>query len=373
MPDHDVVIVGGGPVGMLLGCVLRQRGVEAVVYERRIDPDQRSRAIGIHPPGLAALDAAGVGEAVRREALALRGGDVVSRGRTLAAIDFPSDRPVLTLGQQRMDALLRARLQAQGADAVRSGSAVGALVDEGPRVRVLTDDGRGAGESTARFVVIADGVHSSLRSGLGPRWRRRPGHGEYSMIDIDDADAGDRATLFCEPDGLVESFPLPNGRRRWVVRRRAGDEVETAEGFAATVERRVGIRPDVPCGVRPSTFRATQHLADRFVRGRIALIGDAAHEVSPIGGQGMNIGWTNAVRFADALPTLSGLVPPDLGAWEDRARRSARRAQDRSRFYMAMGMPLPAVAARGREVVIRALGAQSLRRRSADLVTMNGL
>lgn len=373
MPDHDVVIVGGGSVGLLLGSVLRQRGVDAVVHERRVDPDPRSRAIGIHPPGLDALDAAGVGDAVRREALALQGGDVVSRGRTLAAIDFPSDRPVLTLAQQPMDALLRARLQAQDTDVVRWGSAVRALVDEGPRVRVLTDDGRGEGESTARFVVVADGVHSTLRSALGMRWRRRPGQGDYSMIDIDDADAGDRATLFCEPAGLVESFPLPNGRRRWVVRRRVGDEVETAEGFAATVERRVGIRPEVPCGARPSTFRATQHLADRFVRGRIALMGDAAHELSPIGGQGMNIGWTNAVRFADALPALSGQAAPDLTAWERGARRAARRAQDRSRFYMAMGMPLPAVAAHGREAVIRVLGARSMRRRSADLVTMNGL
>lgn len=73
MPDHDVAIVGGGPVGLLLACLLAQRGVEVAVYEQRTGADDRSRAIGIHPPGRAALDAAGLGDAFRNEALELDG------------------------------------------------------------------------------------------------------------------------------------------------------------------------------------------------------------------------------------------------------------------------------------------------------------
>ncbi|RXZ45864.1 FAD-dependent oxidoreductase, partial [Agromyces binzhouensis] len=59
---HDVVVVGGGAVGLLLACLLARRGLDAVVLERRNAPDPAttpSRAIGIHPPGLRALAAAG--------------------------------------------------------------------------------------------------------------------------------------------------------------------------------------------------------------------------------------------------------------------------------------------------------------------------
>ena len=52
MPDHDVAIVGAGPVGLLLACLLAQRGVDVAVFDARSGADGRSRAIGIHPPGL---------------------------------------------------------------------------------------------------------------------------------------------------------------------------------------------------------------------------------------------------------------------------------------------------------------------------------
>ncbi|MCR8671545.1 FAD-dependent monooxygenase, partial [Agrococcus sp. HG114] len=65
---RDVAVVGGGAVGLLLACLLAQRGLDVVVLERRREPSGSARAIGIHPPGLGALDAAGVGRAVRAEA-----------------------------------------------------------------------------------------------------------------------------------------------------------------------------------------------------------------------------------------------------------------------------------------------------------------
>src|SRR5690606_30138590 len=105
----DVVIAGAGPVGLLLGCLLAGRGADVLIVEKRRGADARSRAIGIHPPGVAALDDAGIGAAVRAEAVVLERGEVHARGRMLASVRFGTARPVMTLAQQRTDALLRAR------------------------------------------------------------------------------------------------------------------------------------------------------------------------------------------------------------------------------------------------------------------------
>lgn len=374
MPDHEVVIVGGGPVGLLLACLLVQEGVDAVVCERRTDADPRTRAIGIHRPGLDALDAAGLGETVRVEALRLDGGDVRSRGRTLASLTFADDRPVLILPQPRTHALLRSRLHALAPEALRAGCRVEDVGEDADAVRVRILSGQGREELTASVVVVADGVRSSLRHGLGFGWRRHRGSGSYAMVDVPDAAGGDRAALHCGPDGLVESFPLPGGWLRWVVKTDAGGAVSTAAGFRDTVEARTGIAPLIDDDVVPSMFSVAQHTVDRAVRGRIAMLGDAAHELSPIGGQGMNLGWMDAARLAPEIHrALTGGRPLELSAWASRVRRSARAAQRRSAFYMSMGTPAPAPVAGAREVLVRALGAPVLRERMADVITMRGL
>lgn len=370
MPGHDVVIVGAGPVGLLLGCLLAQRGWDIVLCERRADADPRTRAIGIHRPGLDALDAAGLGAAVQAEALRLEGGEVRSRRRVLAALEFGADRPVLVLPQQRTGALLRARLVALAGDALLAGRTVTSVRDLGDQVRVRVDGAAGGAELSARLVVVADGVHSRLREDLGVGWHPRPGRVEYAMLDVSDPDAGRRAVLHCEPGGLVESFPLPAGRRRWVVRQ-GDDRLRTAAAFRAAVTARTGIRPAIPDGATPALFTAAQHTAGRVVSGRIVLLGDAAHEISPIGGQGMNLGWLDALRLAETLSVAGRALR--LGGWERAQCRSARRAQRRSAFYMAMGAPAPLPVVHGREMLLRMLGSAPLRQRTTGMITMAGL
>jgi 2-polyprenyl-6-methoxyphenol hydroxylase-like FAD-dependent oxidoreductase len=372
MPDHDVLIVGAGPVGLLLACLLVQEGLRVAVCERREEADDRTRAIGIHRPGLDALEAAGIGAAVRTEALRLEGGEVRSRRRTLATLTFASDRPVLILPQPRTGALLRARLQALSADAVISGCTVRAVRETASAVQISAESSDGPREFTAAAVVVADGIRSRIRADLDVGWRRRAGRASYTMLDVDGAKPGERAVLHCEPAGLVESFPLPGGRRRWVVRDGAGD-LRTRDGFRTAIRQRTGIGIELEQGAKPTSFVAAQHSASRMHRGRVVLLGDAAHEVSPIGGQGMNLGWVDAVRLAEQLARSLPARMPDLAAYDRQVRRSAARAQRRSAFYMSMGAPAPDAVVRGRELLMRALGSAPLRGWTAGLLTMRGL
>lgn len=399
---HDVAIAGAGAVGLLLACLLAQRGLDVVVLERRTAPGERTRAIGIHPPGLRALDAAGVGDDVRRRGVPIRDGVVTCEGRTLGRLAF-DDEPVWSLPQRETEALLEARLAELAPAALRRGVDVTGLRRAEPVVEIIgrheDADARGtaahgvaaelagdgwaarvpvSGERVvrARYVVGADGVRSRVRTAAGLGWAAQRGSALYVMGDSDDAtDAPVTALLRFEPSGVVESFPLPGGRRRWVAWVRRAPDPLTPSALATIVTARTGASFDLAGATEPSAFTARQHLADRFAHGRIALVGDAAHEVSPIGGQGMNLGWLDAVRLdADLARALADGAPEHpLTGYSRVRRRAALRATRQAAFNMAMGAPAAGTRLRARNRLVRMLAIWPLRTVLASAFTMRRL
>lgn len=378
-PIHDVAIVGGGAVGLLLACLLGRRGRDVVVLERRAEPPppgSSSRAIGIHPPGLKVLDHAGVGEAVRERAVVIREGRVTCEGRTLGSMRFPRSGLVRSLPQREVEALLEERLAEVPAVRVRRGVEVTELRDRGTHVVVVGTEADAEVEVPARYVVGADGVRSGIRSLIDARWRARGGAATYVMCDTrDDTGARETALLHFEPTGVVESFPMPGGTRRYVARVRRRPSVLDASAVAAIVEARTGQGFDTDAAGEPTAFDARQHLAEPIAAGRVALVGDAAHEVSPIGGQGMNLGWVGAQHLAHELEAaLAAGAPLDAFAAYDRARRTAaRRAMRQAAFNMRMGAPATGFRLRARNASVRVLGLPPTRALLARAFTMRWL
>lgn len=378
-PIHDVAIVGGGAVGLLLACLLGRRGRDVVVLERRAEPPppgSSSRAIGIHPPGLKVLDHAGVGEAVRERAVVIREGRVTCEGRTLGAMRFPRSGLVRSLPQREVEALLEERLAEVPAVRVRRGVEVTELRDRGTHVVVVGTEADAEVEVPARYVVGADGVRSGIRSLIDARWRARGGAATYVMCDTrDDTGARETALLHFEPTGVVESFPMPGGTRRYVARVLRRPSVLDASAVAAIVEARTGQGFDTDAAGEPTAFDARQHLAEPIAAGRVALVGDAAHEVSPIGGQGMNLGWVGAQHLAHELEAaLAAGAPLDAFAAYDRARRTAaRRAMRQAAFNMRMGAPATGFRLRARNASVRVLGLPPTRALLARAFTMRWL
>ena len=202
---------------------------------------------------------------------------------------------------------------------------------------------------------------SAPRSGplLGTAVRAKDYPDSYLMGDFADTTGfGPDAALFLESAGIVESFPLPGALRRWVVRLAAPGDGGDAGWLVETIRRRTGIDVDPASNSMLSRFGVRTRLVRRMVTGRTVLIGDAAHEISPIGGQGMNLGWLDAAALAPlVLASLQGAdVGTDLRSFETSRKAAAARAARQSEINMALGRPLTAGpwAARNRAVAAAA-------------------
>ncbi len=323
MPVPEVLVVGAGPVGLALAADLRVRGLDVEIVDRRPRSDGGgTRAIGIHSPALGLLEACGATDALRATAVRIDRGEARADGRVLAEIRFDRLRArhpyVAALPQT--DTM---RVLAALAPPVRHGVRVDALHPDGADVRVGVSGPEGRDEMRAAVVVVASGW-------AGRDLVYRPGAvrthhypDRYVMADVP-ASGGPVARVHLERAGVVESFPLPGGRRRLVAWTGSTQETDADAALRDAVADRTGVEVDVAAA---STFGVRRAVAPALRRGRIVVVGDAGHEVSPIGGQGMNLGLLDALTLAPLLaPWVRRGDDGGLARWERDRLASARHA-----------------------------------------------
>lgn len=349
---HDAIVIGAGPVGMLVAGRLHRSGLDVAVLERRPEAAPGSRAIGVHAPVLAALEASGVTERLLAQALRVTRGEARSSGRLLGTVRF--DRLstrfpfVATLPQSATEAVLAA-----DAPSIRRGAAVTAVRNEGDRVRVDVD----GGSLLARVAIVAAGTRARDLVFRPGRPRVHEYADRYLMADLT-APGAPVAVVHLDDDGVLESFPLPEGRRRFV----AWDDspaVDDADArtarLRAALERR-GEHEAASTLQHASAFRVRNAVAPSLVRGGVIAIGDTAHEVSPIGGQGMNLGLLDAATLAPIVTAWlrSGRRPDaQLRCWERDRIASARTAARLAALNTALGRPLSPSADALRRAALR--------------------
>ncbi|MBX3606977.1 MAG: FAD-dependent monooxygenase [Piscinibacter sp.] len=303
--DTDVLIVGAGPTGLTLATALVAGGVRTTVIDRLAEGVNTSRAAVVHARTLEVLEPLAVTPTLVARGLAAQRFTIRDRDRVLVPIGFdrlPTRYPyTLMISQAVTEQVLLQRLTELGGRVLRPRVLHGLFQD--PRgVTARLDDG---GQLRARYVVGADGMHSTVRTCAGIPFSGGSYGESFVLADVrlEGGVPHDEVILYFSPAGMVVVAPLPDGQHRVVATVDEAPEQPDAAYVQALLDARgpARRRATVQALVWSSRFRLHHRVADSYRAGRVLLAGDAAHVHSPAGGQGMNVGILDALALATAL------------------------------------------------------------------------
>ncbi|MDA2809091.1 FAD-dependent monooxygenase [Nocardiopsis sp. RSe5-2] len=313
--DAPVVIVGAGPVGLMLAGELRLGGAGVRVLERLAEPSGESRASTLNARTMEIFDQRGLVERL--------GGPPPNDmrghfgGIPLDLSGTPTPYPgQWKLPQPRTEELLGEWASGLGAE-VRRGVRVRALRPGPDHVEVEADGPGGPTTVRASYVVGCDGEESTVRRLGGFAFPGRDARRELLRADVAGVDVPDRR-FERHPEGLAIAARRPDGATRVMVHAfgRRARERTAAPGFDEVVEvwkRVVGedLSGGTPLWV--NAFGDTARQAERYRAGRVLLAGDAAHRQMPVGGLAVNLGLQDAVNLGWKLAAVAtGRAPEEL-------------------------------------------------------------
>lgn len=308
----DVIIVGAGPVGLMLACQLQRRGVSYRLLETRPRRDYWCKALGVSPRTLEIFDQMGCLDEALNRGLFFRAVNTVVAGQVVARVETdPEQYPygAIALGQYDSEEVLEQQLRRQGGTIERGETVTEVSASPDGVEAVLASGERVQGS----YLVGCDGAHSLVRKAMGVSFEG----GRYPQVfllgDIEmqwPHPHGEVWKLVLMEDGEVVNFvvvvPVPGNPRRYRLSMAAPPEywdegVELPEANLELIERLAG--PALPAGTKLSNlrwasfYRISHRLASRYRVGRLFIAGDAAHIHPPIGGLGMNTGLQDAYNL----------------------------------------------------------------------------
>ncbi|MFQ6538678.1 MULTISPECIES: FAD-dependent monooxygenase [Aphanothece] len=332
-----MLIVGAGPAGAGLALLLARRGVRVTLIEASTRMDRQFRGEALMPHGLAALEAMGLTtlvESLPHRALAgwrfvLDGGDLF---RIAEPLEGPGEPACTLVSQPALLQALLLELQRHPSATVLLGHRVNGLCRQAQRiVGVQLADGS---ELRAELVVGCDGRHSTLRQQAG--LALAPGGGEIGVLWFrlpaqgPDPLGGDFLTAVGE-QGIFSAFASASGAMQlgWVPE---GGGLGDAGAGTGWLERLAGQSPpelalwlrqhsgDMPDPVR---LQVSVGLAERWWCPGLLLLGDAAHPMSPVRAQGINLAlrdaWLAGQLLLEVLQQAPDAEAPDAEAMDPEA------------------------------------------------------
>jgi 3-(3-hydroxy-phenyl)propionate hydroxylase len=352
VPRVPVVVIGAGPTGVTVATLLAQYGVDSLVLDRWSQVYPQPRAVHLDDEICRIVARLGVADefaAISRPALGLRLLDSsmkvlaeFTRDTSLSRNGFPQAN---MFDQPEFEALLRANLKRYPQAQLRGDVEVTDVTDDrGGRVRVTYADRNDGAEHVVQsdYVLGCDGANSIARARIGSSMEDLGFEQRWLVVDVatsSDLDQWEGAHQVCDPARAGTYMRIGETRYRWEFRlldgERAADfeSLDTLGPLLSPWVTGVSAAELNLLRVTEYTFRA--QLADRWRRGRILLLGDAAHLTPPFVGQGMGAGMRDAMNLAWKLAgVLDATLPPNvLDSYEQE-----RKPHARSMIQLALGV-----------------------------------
>ena len=374
-----MIIVGGGPVGLFMALCLARLGIDCQVLEQKTEIDLHSKSLGIHPVSLELFDRLNITTRFLQEGVQIRNGHAFLDHKPIGTLSLdrcPPPHPyVLSLPQNRTELILEDLLEEVSPGTLLRGAQVTSIKSGQNPVEIEYSRDGSLHQITSHYVIGCDGKNSMARESAGIPFKGKSYPDTYIMGDFsDNTDLGESAAIFLHREGLTESFPIPGGYRRWVL---STDGIIPSPGrdlIETLTARRSGYSLKGTDSRMLSGFGVHFFQAETLYKDRTFLAGDAAHIVSPIGGQGMNVGWLGAWDLAQTLDrVLKQPGGPEnlLRDWSVRHKKRAATSARRAEWNMKMGRKrrFPVI----RNGIARLILKPPFNKRIANIFTMRGL